>query len=198
MEPSSAAGCGEVTRLLQRWTEGDRAASDALVPLVYGELRRMARSYLFRERSAHTLQPTALVHEAYLRLADDSALQPRCRTHFFGIASAVMRRVLVEHARARGAAKRGGGVRFEPLDAADAESPAVDEENVLDLHEALDERAAMDARKGRLIELKFFGGLTVPEMAEEVGVSTATVERDVRVAQAWLHQRLRGGASPGV
>lgn len=189
-----AAGSGEVTRLLLRWTEGDRAASDALVPLVYGELRRMARSYLFRERSAHTLQPTALVHEAYLRLADDSALQPRSRTHFFGIASTVMRRVLVEHARARGAAKRGGSVRFEPLDAAGA-GPFRDLGEILDLHEALDELSAMDARKGRLVELKFFGGLTVAEMADVAEVSTATVERDLRVAQVWLHQRLRGDAT---
>jgi len=189
-----AAGSGEVTRLLLRWTEGDRAASDALVPLVYGELRRMARSYLFRERSAHTLQPTALVHEAYLRLADDSALQPRSRTHFFGIASTVMRRVLVEHARARGAAKRGGSVRFEPLDAAGAE-PLRDLDDLLDLHEALDELSSMDARKGRLVELKFFGGLTVAEMADVAEVSTATVERDLRVAQVWLHQRLRGDAT---
>lgn len=189
-----AAGSGEVTRLLLRWTEGDRAASDALVPLVYGELRRMARSYLFRERSAHTLQPTALVHEAYLRLADDSVLQPRSRTHFFGIASTVMRRVLVEHARARGAAKRGGSVRFEPLDAAGAE-PLRDLDDLLDLHEALDELSSMDARKGRLVELKFFGGLTVAEMADVAEVSTATVERDLRVAQVWLHQRLRGDAT---
>lgn len=189
-----AAGSGEVTRLLLRLTEGDRAASDALVPLVYGELRRMARSYLFRERSAHTLQPTALVHEAYLRLADDSVLQPRSRTHFFGIASTVMRRVLVEHARARGAAKRGGSVRFEPLDAAGAE-PLRDLDDLLDLHEALDELSSMDARKGRLVELKFFGGLTVAEMADVAEVSTATVERDLRVAQVWLHQRLRGDAT---
>lgn len=195
MDQPPAAGSGEVTRLLRRWTEGDQAASDALAPLVYAELRRMARSYLFRERTAHTLQPTALVHEAYLRLAADPALQPRCRTHFFGIASTVMRRVLVEHARARGAAKRGAGVRFEPLEAVEAESPPRhDLADFLDLHDALDELSARDARKGRLIELKFFGGLTIPEMAEVIGVSTATVERDVRVAQAWLHQRLSGAS----
>jgi RNA polymerase sigma-70 factor (ECF subfamily) len=180
----------EVTVLLQRWGEGDTGASDLLAPLVYDELRRMARSYLYRERSSHTLQPTALVHEAYMRLAGDSQLRPRCRTHFFGIASTAMRCILVDHARANGAAKRGGEMKFQGLENLDVGCDT-GLAQFLTVHEAIEALSRMDERKARLIELKYFGGLTTEEMADTLGISSATVERDLKVAHAWLEQRLQ-------
>ena len=180
------------TVLLLNWTAGAvgaEAARAELLPLVYDELRRIARVYLRRERSHHTLQPTALVHEAYLRLIDQHSVDWRNRTQFLGLAATMMRRVLVNYARDRSAAKRGGGVERVTLAAAQgvADPPAVD---VLALHEALERLQAVDVRKSRVVELKFFGGLTTDEAAEVLDVSHATVERDWTLARAWLYDSL--------
>jgi RNA polymerase sigma factor (TIGR02999 family) len=184
------------TVLLLNWTAGDVGADAAraeLLPLVYDELRRIARIYLRRERSHHTLQPTALVHEAYLRLIDQHSVDWRNRTQFLGLAATMMRRVLVNYARDRSAAKRGGAAERVSLTAADAvaDPPPVD---VLALHEALERLEAFDVRKSRVVELKFFGGLTTDEAAEVLDVSHATVERDWTLARAWLYDSL--SASP--
>ena len=180
---------GEVTRLLEAWSRGDLSARDALIPVVYAELRRRAAAYLRRERPGHTLRPTALVHEAYLRLcAQDAGFQNR--DHFFGMASRLMRRILVDHARARGAAKRGG-----PLQVTSGEDPAVQPPplDLLDLDRALEELAALDEREGRLVELRYFGGLTLEETARVLGVSLATAKNDWSHAKAWLLTRLERG-----
>jgi RNA polymerase sigma factor (TIGR02999 family) len=179
---------GELTRLLQAWQHGDESARDSLIPVVYRELRRRAAGHLRRERRGHTLRPTDLVHETYLRLcAQNSAWQNRGQ--FFGVASRLMRRILVDHARARGAAKRGGGLRVTLVDSP-ATSPSADPD-LLDLDVALDELAALDERQARLVELRFFGGLSVEEAAEAVGVSHATAGREWATAKAWLHRRLK-------
>jgi RNA polymerase sigma factor (TIGR02999 family) len=176
-----------VTALLQAWNAGDEEAGRRLIPLVYGELRRRAGGYFRRERPGHTLQPTALVHEAYLRLV---GLQGhwRSRSQFFGVASNVMRRILVDHARRRRAAKRDAvRVVFD-----EAVQPAAEPElDVVRLDEALLELAALDARQARVVELRYFGGLTLEEAAEVLGVSAATVKRDWTLARAWLFDRLR-------
>jgi len=178
-----------LTEVLQRVRAGDDPAREALVPLVYDELRRLAASYLQQERGNHTLQPTALVHEAYLRLAAQRDVAWQNRGHFMAVAAIVMRRVLVNHARDRVAAKRGDGAVVESLSVVGdvAGPPPVD---VLALDLALDALTALDARKGQVVELKFFGGLTSPEIAEALGASVATVERDWSFARAWLFQRL--------
>jgi len=179
---------GELTRLLQAWQNGDESARDSLIPVVYRELRRRAAGYLRRERRGHTLRPTDLVHETYLRLcAQNSAWQNRAQ--FFGVASRLMRRILVDHARARGAAKRGGGLRVTLVDSP-ATSPSADPD-LLDLDVALDELAALDERQAHLVELRFFGGLSMEEAAEAVGVSLATAGREWATAKAWLHRRLK-------
>jgi RNA polymerase sigma-70 factor (ECF subfamily) len=179
---------GELTRLLQAWQHGDESARDSLIPVVYQELRRRAAGHLRRERRGHTLRPTDLVHETYLRLcAQNSAWQNRAQ--FFGVASRLMRRILVDHARARGAAKRGGGLRVTLVDSP-ASSPSAGPD-LLDLDAALDELAALDERQARLVELRFFGGLSVEEAAEAVGVSLATAGREWATAKAWLHRRLK-------
>ena len=177
-----------VTALLLRWRQGDMAALDELLPVVYDELRRVARAHLKAERNP-SLQPTALVHELYLRLADSDRLIVRDRTHFFAIAARVMRQVLVDHARRRLADKRGGGVTIVGLETMmePARPPGVD---VLVIDEALDQLTSVDARLCRVVELRFFGGLNIEETAEALGVSTATVERDWAMAKAWLFQRL--------
>lgn len=180
---------GDVTILLRNWGNGVDVAGE-LIPLVYDELRRMARSYLQRERASHTLQPTALVNEAYMRLVGDAQLQPQCRAHFFGIASTAMRRILVEHARARGAAKRGSGVAMETLDNVDVGTDA-GLGAFLDLHDALEELAKLDERKARVVELKYFGGLTLEEISAAAGISPATAERDLKFSHAWLQKRLQ-------
>jgi len=182
------------------WTTGAAGAENAraqLQPLVYEELRRIARLYLRRERSDHTLQATALVHEAYLRLIDQRSVDWRNRAQFVGLAATMMRRVLINYARERSAAKRGGGAERVSLTLAEgvAESPAVD---VVALHEALEQLEAIDPRKSRIVELKFFGGLTTVEAADVLQVSHATVERDWKLARAWLYDLLssdRGGAT---
>jgi RNA polymerase sigma-70 factor (ECF subfamily) len=167
---------------------------DWLMALVYAELRRIAASYLRRERPDHTLQPTALVHEAFIRLVDQRQIDWSNRAQFMGLAAVMMRRILVTHARDRVAGKRGGGLEHVPLTlAADGIGPA--EVSLLDLHEALDRLGEADRRKAQIVELKFFGGLTTDEIAETLRISTATVERDWKFARAWLHQALSGSGS---
>lgn len=176
-----------ITQLLIDWGKGDRSMLDGLLPLVYDELRRLAAAYLSRERPDHTLQPTALVHEAYIRLTDQRCVDWQNRAHFFGLAAEMMRRILVNHARDRAAEKRGGEAQRVSLSLAvnSFERPAVD---VLALHEALDRLAALDPRKSRIVELKFFGGMTTVEIAEVLHLSPATVEREWSFARAWLYQ----------
>jgi RNA polymerase sigma-70 factor, ECF subfamily len=170
---------------------------DKMLPIVYGELRRLAAGYLRRERPGHTLQPTALVHEAYVRLIDQRQIDWSNRAQFIGLAAVMMRRILVNHARDRVAGKRGGGAEHVPLTLA-GEGIGAPEVNLLDLHEALNELTETDPRKGRIVELKFFGGLTTEEIAETLGVSTATVERDWKFARAWLYRVVSGsGESSG-
>lgn len=188
----------EVTLLLAAWHDGDPDALGRLMPLVYRELRRLAVHSLHGERQDHTLQPTALVHEAYLRLAGGAVPHWQDRVHFFAVAAQVMRRLLVDHARARRTDKRGGGARRLPLEAAlEIGAPgAGDPELLLALDRALDELAAHDARKARIIELRFFGGLTQEETAEVMGVATSTVILEARLARAWLYRRMASEEGP--
>jgi RNA polymerase sigma-70 factor (ECF subfamily) len=178
-----------VTGLLLSWREGNAGALDRLVPLVYDELRQVARSQLRREPAGHALQATALVHEAYLRLVDVDRITLCDRTHFFAVAARLMRQILVDHARRQQADKRGGGATVIGLDAAASEShtPSLD---VLALDLALDELTVIDPRQCRVVELRFFAGLKIDETAEAVGISTATVEREWTMAKAWLYRRL--------
>ncbi len=180
----------EVVRLLDQWRDGDQDAYDRLIPLVYGELRRLAHGQLRHERPGHSLQPTLLVHEAYLRLADaDIAWQNR--THFLSVAARVMRRILVEWARTRRAAKRGGdGVRVTLTDGVAA--PTSDPVDVLDLDHAMERLQALDARQAQVVEYAYFGGLTYPEIGRMLDISEATVDRDLRHAKAWLRRELAG------
>ena len=180
----------DITEFLIDWNNGDQAALEKLMPLVYNELRRLASNYLRRERASHTLQPTALVNEAYLKLVDQKNAKWQNRAQFFGISAQLMRRILVDHARQHQAAKRGGSnqQRLSITSAQQfAKQPAVD---LLALNEALDELATMDPQQGRIVELKFFGGLSIDETAEVLGVSHATVERDWKMARAWLRRQL--------
>jgi RNA polymerase sigma factor (TIGR02999 family) len=181
---------GDLTALLVAWSEGDESARSGLIDAVYAELRALARGYLRRERPDHSLPPTALVHEAFLKLVDQRHVSWQNRAHFFAIAARLMRRILVDHARTRDAAKRDGG-RKVPL----AEDIAtIDPANVdlLDLDAALEKLARVDPRHSDLIELRFFGGLTVDEAAAVVGVAPATADRDWALARAWLFRELRG------
>ena len=184
---------GAVTRLLIECSDGDERARDEMLPLVYNELRRVAALYLLRERCDHTLQPTALVHEAYLRLIDQRQVDWKNRAQFIGLAAVMMRRILVNHARDRAAGKLGGDVQRVPLSDADGpgKPPDVD---VIVLHDALERLSAIDARKSRIVELKFFGGLTTSEIAEVLQLSPATIERDWSFARAWLYDAISGGA----
>ena len=181
-----------VTGLLLDWRNGDQGALDRLMPLVYDELRRVARQCLRHERAGHTLQPTALVHEVYLKLADLHRLQWQDRAHFFAVAAQLIRRILVDHARRHAAAKRGGGVPAVTLEARLEPALKVDL-NVVALDDTLSRLATLDARQARLVELRFFGGLNVAETAEVLGVSSATVKREWRTAKAWLHRELQAG-----
>lgn len=178
---------GQITLLLQHWRQGDEAALNALVPLVYKELRRLAHYYLRSERSDHTLQSTALVHEAYLRMAGAEAV-PQNRAHFIAVASRLMRQILVDYARTRGAAKRDAGIRII-LDDADAVAVANDAE-LLALDAALEELSRIDERQAKIVEMKFFGGLSAPEIAEALDLSRATVDRDWSTARVWLHRQM--------
>lgn len=178
-----------VTQLLVAWSEGDAAARDQLMPLVYEELRKLAHRYMGRERVGHTLQTSGLVNEAYLRLIDQSQVQWQNRAHFFGIAAQMMRRILVDYARSRHYAKRGGGARQVSLD----EAAIVSEERaaeVVALDDALKGLAEMDERKSRIVELRFFGGLSIEETAEVLAVSPGTVMRDWTLAKAWLRREM--------
>ncbi len=177
---------GEVTVLLKAWGEGDASARDRLIPLIYGELRRRAAGHLRRERHGHTLRPTDLVHETYLRLRAQNA-EWHNREQLYAVASRLMRRILVDHARGRAAVKRGG-VRVTLAD--DLKSSAPVEPDLLDLDAALDELAALDERQAELVELRFFGGLDIEEAARALGVSVATANRDWVAARAWLYRRL--------
>lgn len=183
----------DVTGLLLSWRQGDAGALDRLVPLVYDELRRVARRHLRRERPGHSLQATALVHEVYLRLVDVDRMTLKSRTHFFAVAARLMRQILVDHARRKRAGKRGGGVTMMSLDEV---SPAAQTSNVdvLALDQALDALSSFDIQQCRVVELRFFAGLNIDEAAEALGISTATVEREWAMAKAWLYQRLSVGA----
>jgi RNA polymerase sigma-70 factor (ECF subfamily) len=180
-----------VTELLRSWSAGDEAALDQLLPVVEAELRRLARIYMARERLGHTLQATALVNEAFVRLVDARQVAWQDRAHFLGIAARLMRRVLVDHARARGMQKRGAGGYAVPLEDDMATSPAQDLD-LLALDRALEALAAVDARKVQVIEMRFFGGMTVEETAGALRVSPDTVKRDWRLAKLWLLRELEG------
>ena len=183
---------GEVTRLLRAWQGGDRVALDRLIPMVYGELHRIAQRQLAQERQGHTLQPSAVVNETYLRLVGNPVEGFENRAHFFGVASRLMRQILVDHARRRAAQKRGGGEvasRFETI-----VMTLPKDVDVLAVDEALDRLATLDAEQTRIVEMRFFGGLTVDESAEALGISRATVNRKWATARAWLHRELVGPA----
>lgn len=179
----------DLTGLLLSWRQGDAAALERLIPLVYDELRRVARHHLQREPPGHALQATALVHEVYLRLVDVDRLTLNGRTHFFAVASGLMRRILVDHARRQHADKRGGGATLLSLDEVSpaAQPASVD---VLALDQALEALSALDARQCQVVELRFFAGLNIDEAAEALGISPATVEREWALAKAWLYRRL--------
>jgi RNA polymerase sigma factor (TIGR02999 family) len=179
----------DVTQLLLDWNAGDQHALAELMPLVYAELRQIAARQLRRERSDHTLQATALVHEAWLRLVQTERLTWQNRAHFLGVAAELMRRVLVDHARRRSAGKRGSGeTRLSLNEAIDVAQPR--EINLLALDDALTSLAALDPRQSKIVELKYFGGLEIEEIAEVVGISPATVKRDWQWARAWLHREI--------
>jgi RNA polymerase sigma factor (TIGR02999 family) len=182
-----------VTELLVSWSNGDQQALDRLTPLVYGELRRLAARYLRRERSDHTLQSTALVHEAYLRLIDQKHVRWQNRAHFFGVAAQMIRRILVDHARGKQAAKRGAGGWKLSLDEAIA-TPEQRDLDLVALDDALGGLAKIDRQQSRVVELRFFAGLSIEETAEVLRISPATVKRDWTAAKAWLYREMRGRA----
>ena len=189
-----------VTLLLMEWRQGSQAALDALVPLVYDELNRIASRQMARERRGHTLQATALVNEAWMQMARAANLELKDRAHFLAVAARVMRQILVQYARSHNSEKRGAGApRLELIDAIDANSAASGGRgdcDLLALDEALGKLAVEDERKSRIVELKYFGGLTNEEIAEVVGIATITVRRDLQVAQAFLHWQMSGTSSP--
>ena len=187
-----SAGHGAATALLIASGSGDTNARDRMLPLIYDELRSLAATYLRRERPGHTLQPTALVHEAYMRMIDQRQVDWSNRAQFVGLAAVMMRRILVNHARDRIAAKRGGDAERVPLTVV-AEQIGTSEVDLLGLHDALERLAALDARKSQVVELKFFGGLTMEEIASVTGVSRATVEREWTFARAWLYRAMSDG-----
>jgi RNA polymerase sigma factor (TIGR02999 family) len=182
----------EVTRLLLAWRDGDQEALERLTPLVYGELRRMAHRYLLRERPDHTLQTSALINEAYLRLIDCREIEWQNRVHFFGLAAHMMRQILIDHARSHARAKRGGALHLVSFE----EAAIVAEERsaeLIALDDALTDLAAFDSSKSRIVELRFFGGLTNEEIGEVMGMSLRTVEREWRKAKAWLRRAISNG-----
>lgn len=185
-----------ITELLVEWRDGDETALDRLMPLVYEELRRLARYYMRGERPGHTLQTAALVNEAYLRLVDHKGMRWQNRAHFYAVASQAMRRILVDHARSRQYLKRGGGNQIVGLD----EAAAVVQKQALDvvaLDDALTDLSAIDPRKSQIVEMRYFGGMTVEETAEVLGLSPVTVMRDWSTAKAWLLRAIRTGESAG-
>ena len=187
-------GPQDLTQLLKKWSNGDKAALDEMTPIVYDELRRMARRLLAAERPDHTLQPTALVHEAYLRLIDQRAVDWRNRAHFLGVAATMMRRILINHAKANQAAKREGYASAISLEDAFGvfTNPEVD---LLDLDHKLDKLTELDPQQGKVVELRYFGGLSIEETAEVLGISTATVKREWGTARLWLLQQMEGPAA---
>jgi RNA polymerase sigma factor (TIGR02999 family) len=190
---TSREGQNSVTSLLVRWNQGDRSALEQLTPIIYDDLLRLARARLRREYGEHTLDPAGLVHEAYIRLADQTKLHAENRAHFYAIAANTMRRVLIEHARRRMAQKRGGGVRVTlqtGMDIAEQRAP-----DVVVLDDALRRLAEIDERKSRAIELKFFGGMSAEEIGLVLGISVATVGRELRLGQAWMRREM--SRSPG-
>jgi len=186
---SMASDSDNVTRLLIEWGDGNQQALEALVPLIYKELRNLAHNFLYRERPGHTLQTTALVHEAYLKLIDQNDARWQNRAHFFAIAAQAMRRILIDSARKHAAAKRGGPQAELSLDEV-ADIALEPDSNLLKLDEALNELAKIDPRQSRIVELRYFGGLTIEETAEVISVSPATVKRERMMARAWLHQEI--------
>lgn len=194
MNQPNEEGAGDVTGLLIKWRQGDRAALDALIPLVYRELHGVAAGRLRGERAGGSLQTTALVHETYLRLVDLNRLTVENRVHFFAVAARLMRQILVDQARRAQADKRGGGQTMVTLEA-DSPGSSPNIVDVLALDRALEELAAMDERLCRVVELKFFGGMTIDETADALAVSSATVERDWAVAKAWLYDRMTPAGS---
>ena len=186
----SQASPQEVTRWLVEWSNGDRAALDKLTPIVYDELRRLAHRYMSREQVGHTLQTTALVNEAYLRLVEGHGVHWQNRAHFFAVAAQVMRHILIDHARSRQRAKRGGAQHHITLDEAAVISPGRAAE-LLALDDALNDLAAFDERKSKIVELRYFGGLSHEETAEVLKISSATVRREWSAAKAWLFRRMR-------
>lgn len=185
----------DVTQLLAQWSSGDQAALEKLLPLVYGELRRLASAYLRRERSNHTLQSTALVHEAFMRMVHQQDVQWKNRAHFFAIAAQMIRRILVDYARSQHAEKRGSGAVKLALDEAMAvpQSPATDVD-LLGLNDALDRLAEMDERQSRIVELRFFAGLSIEETAEVMSLSPASIKREWSTARAWLFREMTRSA----
>jgi len=188
-QPPDAAP-GEVTRLLLAWNAGDRAALEKLMPLVYAELRQLAERHFRKERRGHTLQPTAVVHEAYFRLIEQTRVTWKNRGHFLAIASQAMRRILIDHARGRGAEKRGGEVEKVTLDVAIASPEPAREVDILALDEALERLKALDGTQAQIVELRFFGGLTIEETADVMETSPSSIKRDFRSAKAWLFREL--------
>ena len=186
---ASSSDTPRITQLLIEWNEGRRDALEDLLPLVYRELRRLAARHLRHERGDHTLQPTALVHEAYVRLVDQRQVRWQNRAHFYGVAAHIMRRILVDHARARKTDKRGAG--WQRVTLIDGKTPTLSADvEVLALDEALHRLAAFDPQQERIVELRYFGGLTIDEAAEVIGISTATVKREWAIAKAWLRAQL--------
>lgn len=179
----------QVTQLLVEWGNGSKAALDALTPIIYDELRKLARSYLSRERAGLTIQPTALVNEAYIRLVAQDLPDWESRSHFFGVAAQLMRQILVDHARKHRSQKRGGGAAKVPLNEAVSFAPDRGA-GIVALDDALNELAKFDERKSKVIELRFFGGLSIEETAQALGISIATVGREQRMAEAWLHKAM--------
>ncbi len=186
---------GAITELLRDWNDGDAGAADEVLPLVYDELRRIATSYFHRERLGHTLQATAIVNEAYLRLVEDGGVEWQNRAHFIGRIAHMMRHILVDHARERLAAKRGGNARRVTL--LEAERVAGRPPDLLELDEALSDLARLDPDKASIVELRFFGGLTIPEVAEVFEASPSTVFRQWRQAKTWLFRQLSGATALG-
>jgi RNA polymerase sigma factor (TIGR02999 family) len=189
----SADQARDVTQLLADWQHGDQKALDRLMPLVYNELRRIAARYLHSERSGHTLQTTALVHEAYLRLVDETHIEWQGRAHFFGVAATLIRNILVDHARTQKALKRGGNVSKLSLDEAFA-IPAQKEPDILAVDDALRELSKIDEQQARIVELRFFAGLTIEETAEVLNISVSTVKRDWVLAKTWIYRALSQSA----
>ena len=189
MHPSGDSLQEPVTRLLIEWKSGNKEALDLLTPLVYNELRRLADHYLRDERAAASLQPTALVHEAYLRLVSQSLPDWESRSHFFGVAAHLMRQILVDHARKRKSAKRGSGAEKVSIEEAVSFAPGRGRD-IEALDDALDALAEIDPRKAKVIELRFFGGFSVEETGQALGISVATVGREQRMAEAWLHREV--------